>query len=115
MTLDEIATYNDDWLNAWTQKDVEQLAAFYAEDCVYMDTQTTGGLRGRPALRAYLERVFAAAPAMTYAADQVWAIEGGFCGRWFCDMPGGVRRRGFDLVLLRGREIILNEVYVHTL
>jgi hypothetical protein len=116
MTLEEITAFNADWLGAWTDKDVPRLAAFYAEDCVYKDAQTVGGLEGRTALTGYLTGLFAATPPMTYTPDEVWPIPGGFCGRWYCDM-GGVagRLRGFDLVILRGREIVLNEVYLHQL
>ena len=41
----------------------------------------------------------------------------GFCGRWYCKMgaAAAAQLRGFDLVVLRGREIVLNEVYVHQL
>ena len=115
MTLDEITAYNADWLAAWTDKDVPRLAAFYAEDCVYKDMQTAGGLNGRAALTAYLTGLFGATPPMTYTPDEVWPIPGGFCGRWYCDIAGAGRLRGFDLVILRGREIVLNEVYIHQL
>ena len=37
---------------------------------------------------------------MTYTPDEVWPIPGGFCGRWYCEMEGVGRLRGFDLVLL---------------
>ena len=118
MTKDEIAAYNADWLRAWSEKDVDRLAAFYAEDCVYKDPQTAQGLSGREALKGYLTGLFGATPPMTYTPEETWPIEGGFCGRWYCaigeDGSGG-RMRGFDLVLLRGREIVLNEVYVHQL
>jgi hypothetical protein len=118
VTLDEIAAYNADWLAAWTAKDVPRLAAFYAEDCAYRDPQTAAGLPGRQALADYLKGLFAATPPMTYTPDEVWPIRGGYCGRWYCDIGEGGsagRLRGFDLVLLRGREIVLNEVYVHQL
>jgi len=104
MTLDEIAAYNADWLRAWTDKDVERLIGFYA-----------AGLTGHDALRAYLTGLFGATPAMTYTPDEVWPIPGGFCGRWYCDIAGAGRMRGFDLVILDGDRIALNEVYVHML
>lgn len=116
MTPDEIAAYNADWLAAWTAKDVPRLVTFYANDCLYKDPQTATGLTGRAALATYLEGLFAATPPMTYTPDETWPIAGGFCGRWYCDIGGGAARlRGFDLVILRGREIVLNEVYTHTL
>ena len=116
MTPDEIAAFNADWLRAWTEKDVAKLAGFYAEDCVYKDNQTVAGLQGRAALEDYLKGLFAATPPMTYTPDETWPIPDGFCGRWYCEIgEGGAagRLRGFDLVILRGREIVLNEVYVH--
>ena len=115
MTLDEIARYNADWLKAWTDKDVPRLLEFYAPDCVYKDAQTAGGLTGHEPLRAYLTGLFGATPAMTYTPDEVWPIPGGFCGRWYCDIAGAGRLRGFDLVILDGDRIALNEVYIHQL
>ena len=111
------ADFNARWLVAWSDKDVERLLGFYTEDARYFDPQTPGGLTGHEPLRAYLTRLFASTPAMTYAADEVWPTADGFCGRWFCtvgeaDAPA---LRGFDLVVLRGGQIALNEVYVHSL
>ncbi len=111
----DVAEFNARWLQAWSDKDVERLVGFYAEDCVYKDPQTTGGLAGRAALRTYLAGLFAATPAMTYTPDEVWHTAGGFCGRWYCDIEGGGRMRGFDLVVFSGELIGLNEVYVHPL
>ena len=111
----DVADFNRRWLQAWTDKDVETLVAFYAPDCVYKDPQTTAGLTGHEALRAYLTGLFGATPAMTYTPDEAWPIPGGFCGRWYCDVAGGQRLRGFDLVLLKDGRITLNEVYVHPL
>ena len=111
----DIADYNARWLKAWTDKDVPALLGFYAEDVVYKDNQTAAGITGHPALSAYLTGLFAATPAMTYTPDETWPIPGGFCGRWYCDIAGGARMRGFDLCLLKGDRIVLNEVYVHPL
>jgi hypothetical protein len=115
MNSTDIEGYNADWLRAWTEKDVERLLGFYAPDCLYKDPQVPAGLTGHEALRGYLTGLFGATPAMTYNPDEVWPIPGGFCGRWYCDIEGGGRMRGFDLVILEGERIALNEVYVHTL
>ncbi len=118
MTAEEVTRFNADWLRAWSDKDVDRLAAFYAADCVYKDPQTAAGLTGREALRGYLTGLFAATPPMTYTPDEVWPTPDGFCGRWYCKMgadAAAAQLRGFDLVVLRGREIVLNEVYVHQL
>jgi len=122
MSLDiaqiDIDSFNADWLAAWTAKDVPALLGFYAKDALYKDPQTAGGITGHAALEAYLTGLFAATPPMRYEPDAVWAIEGGFCGRWFCDIgeAGELGRiRGFDLVILKGDKIAVNEVYVHQL
>mgnify|MGYP000277124263 CR=1 FL=1 len=114
----DIETFNADWLRAWSEKDVDRLLGFYAPDAVYKDAQTAAGLTGHEALGAYLTQLFAATPPMIYNPDETWAISGGFCGRWFCEIgEGGTdgRMRGFDLVLLKNDLITYNEVYVHQL
>lgn len=115
MTLEDMTEFNGQWLKAWTDKDIARIASMYSEDCSFMDAATAGGLKGRAALVGYLEKLFPAVPEWTYAPDDLWQIPGGFCARWFCDMVGGRRLRGFDFVQLRGREIVLNEVYTHNL
>lgn len=109
----DIADFNTRWLKAWSDKDVPALSAFYTDDCVYKDPQTAAGLKGNAALKDYLSGLFAATPPMTYTPDEVWAIPGGFCGRWYCEMGAAGRLRGFDLVILDGDKIALNEVYTH--
>lgn len=115
----DIERYNADWLRAWSEKDVDRLLDFYAGDVVYRDPQVPAGVHGGAALRAYLTGLFAQTPPMQYDPDETWPIPGGFCGRWICTItrPGGGRSflRGFDLVVLDGERIALNEVYTHTL
>ncbi len=117
MSLD-IARLNADWLAAWSAKDVDKLLGFYALDTVYKDNNTAGGITGHIQLRPYLEGLFASTPKMIYTPDEVWPIDGGFCGRWYCAIGEGGqdgRMRGFDLCLIRDGKITLNEVYVHML
>ena len=114
MSLD-LEKFNADWLRAWSDKDVPRLVNFYTEDAVYKDPQTAAGIKGHAALTAYLTGLFGATPPMTYTPDEIWPTPNGYCGRWYCAMQGGGRMRGFDLVVLRGDRIALNEVYVHQL
>ncbi len=114
----DIERFNSDWLDAWTCKDVERLVGFYSADTLYKDPQTTAGIEGRDALRDYLTTLFGSTPPMTYTPEQVWQVQGGFCGRWYCDIGDGGKDgklRGFDLVLLENSLIKHNEVYVHAL
>lgn len=114
MSLD-LEKFNAVWLRAWSDKDVPRLVNFYTEDAVYKDPQTAAGIKGHAALTAYLTGLFGATPPMTYTPDEIWPTPNGYCGRWYCAMQGGGRMRGFDLVVLRGDKIALNEVYVHQL
>ena len=109
----ELSAFNDGWLDAWTRKDIAAIAAMYTEDCAFMDSATAQGLSGRAALVGYLERLFPLMPDWRYHSDELWAIPGGFCARWYCDFAGGRSLRGFDFVQMRGREIARNEVYTH--
>jgi hypothetical protein len=114
----DITDFNARWLKAWTDKDVPRLVAFYADDCVYKDPQTAGGITGQRALTEYLTGLFEAMPPTVYTPDETWPIPGGYCGRWYAEMGEGGsagRMRGFDLVILKGERIALNEVYVHPL
>ena len=111
----DIADFNRRWLEAWTANDVPALLGFYAEDCLYKDNNTAAGITDHATLKAYLEGLFGATPPMTYRPETVWAIDGGFCGRWYCDIGGAGRMRGFDLVILKDGRIAENEVYVHPL
>jgi hypothetical protein len=117
MSLD-LEKFNAGWLKSWTDKDVPRLLAFYAEDCVYRDPQTPGGITGHGALRGYLTGLFGATPPMTYTPEEIWRTHNGYCGRWYCAIGTngeGGRLRGFDLVVIKNERIVLNEVYVHQL
>lgn len=118
----DMEKYNAAWLKAWSDKDVDALVdRYYAPDVVYKDSQTAAGLHGSAALRQYLAGLFAAMPPTRYDPEETWphADGKGYSGRWIAtmDLPDGSKRhmRGFDLVILDGDRITLNEVYTHQL
>ena len=117
----DLEKYNADWLEAWSDKDVPRLLTFYGKHVVYKDAQTVNGAEGHEALGAYLSGLFAAIPPTRYEPEAIWphADGKGYSGRWLGTMDlgdGKVRRfRGFDLVILEGDQIVLNEVYTHDL
>ena len=118
MSLD-IADFNARWLQAWSDKDVERLLTFYTEDCRLLDPARPGGVSGHAELRPYLTELFASLPATRYDPEEVWATRNGYCGRWYCvlgdDPTAPPAMRGFDLCVMDGDRIALNEVYVHML
>jgi len=117
--MPDLVDYNARWLLAWSEKDVDALLQFYSEDVVYKDPQVPSGVFGHTGLRAHLEKLFSSTPPTCYEADEIWPTDSGYCGRWYCTVspPDGQLRhlRGFDLVVLDGEKIVMNEVYVHVL
>ena len=115
----DLEDFNRRWPRAWSDKDAPRLVRFYSADTLYRSPQTAAGLKGREALGAYLTGLFGATPPMQYEPHEIWPTPTGYCGRWYCTIspPGGPVSypRGFDLIVLDGEEITLNEVYVHPL
>lgn len=118
MSLD-LADFNKRWLQAWSDKDVERLLTFYSDDVRYVDPGVPQGLSGQEALRGYLTTLFASLPATRYDPEEIWLTPVGYCGRWYCvlgdDPKAAPAMRGFDLCVMKGDKIALNEVYVHML
>ncbi|MGE4322658.1 MAG: nuclear transport factor 2 family protein [Sphingobium sp.] len=112
----DIADFNRRWLQEWTNKSVEGILAFYHPDILYFDENLPAGIQGMDALRAYLNDFFPQVPEWDYRPEAVWAIEGGFVGRWYMDFGTGaeaIRIRGFDQCILKDGLIVHNEVYTH--
>ncbi len=112
----DIPEFNRNWLAAWSQKDVPKLAGFYTDDLVYLDANVPQGLRGKADFVNYLEELFANTPPMEYIPDEIWLVQGGYFGRWYCNIEEVEQSlRGFDVVTLRDNLISYNEVYIHAL
>ena len=45
-------------LSAWNSQEVDSVISCYTEDCIYLDPNTNGAVKGHDALRKYLTRVF---------------------------------------------------------
>ena len=112
--LDELTTR---FLEAWNSQDVERVVACYTEDVRYRDPNTRGHVEGRDALRRYLRKLFASWQ-MTWARREVFELAGdsgvAFLWRATFRRPGGARMveaDGMDLVVLRGDQLVRNEVY----
>ena len=105
------------FLDAWNSQDVERVVGCYTEDVRYRDPNTRGHVEGRPALRRYLTKLFAAWK-MTWGRREAFPLEGidGVAILWHATFGrhGGaevVEADGMDLVLLQGDLLSRNEVY----
>ena len=105
------------FLDAWNSQDVERVVACYTEDVRYRDPNTRGHVEGRDALRRYLRKLFASWQ-MTWARREVFELAGstGVAFLWHATFrrPGSAQMAeadGMDLVVLRGDQLVRNEVY----
>jgi len=115
MTFEEIEQFAQSLLRAWSSRNLATVMALYAEDCLFIDPAVPGGLKGREALAAYCEDLFAKHPGNQLNLDEVWELEGGFCMRWYADVDEGRRVRGFELILLDDGLIVHEEGYYQVL
>ena len=105
------------FLEAWNSQDVERVVACYTEDVRYRDPNTRGYVEGRDAMRRYLRKLFASWQ-MTWARREVFELADtpGVAFLWHATFrrPAGAQRveaDGMDLVVLRGDQLVRNEVY----
>ncbi|HJR74530.1 MAG TPA: nuclear transport factor 2 family protein [Luteimonas sp.] len=111
----EAAEFAGRWLPAWTGNDPERLAGFYAQDAYYSDPAVPDGLRGHPALLAYLRKLLARNPDWVWTQIEGIPMQGGFLNKWRVRIPLRTRTLeliGVCLVQLDGAgKIRRNEVY----
>lgn len=105
------------FLDAWNSQDVERVVACYTEDVRYRDPNTRGYVEGRDAMRRYLQKLFASWQ-MTWAPREVFELAStpGVAFLWHATFrrPSGaemIEADGMDLVVLRGDQLVRNEVY----
>lgn len=87
MRLDEIHEFASRWLPAWTGNDPEGLAAYYSEDCFYLDPAVPDGFSGRDRLLTYFRRLLAANPDWVWTQLEGIPMEGGFLNKWHASIP----------------------------
>ena len=67
----------EDYLAAWNAHDVEKIASFFTDDCVYEDVARGAVNRGKEELKAFVSAFFAAVP------DVQFEVKSGFgAGDW---------------------------------
>jgi steroid delta-isomerase-like uncharacterized protein len=84
----------EDYLAAWNSHDVEKIASFYTDDCVYEDVAMGVVNRGKEELKAFVRFSFAAFPDLKFERKPIfsagdwsareWVMSGTHTG----DIPG---------------------------
>jgi ketosteroid isomerase-like protein len=117
MDAEEARRLTETILEAWNSQDVDGVVSCYTEDCVYLDPNTRGAVKGREAFRRYLGRLFQRWK-MHWSLREFFLFEGGsgVAFLWHAQLTpasGGKTAEidGMDLVMLREGKLSRNEVY----
>jgi len=100
----------DEWLKAWSDKDVIKLLSFYADDFLYLDPGTRGSITNKAHFEKYLTKLFSAFPAWKW--ERVELFESSL--KWratfsFKEKP--ITLDGLDILIIEEDKIVRNEVY----
>jgi len=62
----------EDYLAAWSSHDVEKIASFFTDDCVYEDVAVGAVNRGKEELKAFASALFAGVPDLKFELKSVF-------------------------------------------
>lgn len=100
----------DEWLKAWSDKDIQKLLSFYADEFLYLDPGTRGAITDKEHFEKYLTKLFAAFPKWKW--ERVELFESSL--KWRATFYGKekpITVDGLDLLIISDGKIIRNEVY----
>lgn len=115
MNKKEAKEFASQWLPAWTGNQPEKLAAFYSDDCFYLDPAIPSGAKGKAELLAYFKKLLSQNPDWIWKQIEPIPMEGGFLNKWLAKIPVGskvIECVGVCFVQFDGQgKIKRNEVY----
>lgn len=71
-----------EYLRAWSSHDVDGILSFFAEECSYENLARQEAYRGKVALRAWIDGMFAAIPDFSLEARSLFASGGWVACEW---------------------------------
>ena len=89
MTSSQARDFAAKWLPAWSGNNPEKLAAFYSDDCFYMDAGIPQGVRGKEQLLTYFRKLLGQNPDWVWTQTEGIPMEGGFLNKWQAEIPVG--------------------------
>lgn len=103
------------WLASWSGNRPDELIAFYDPAAYYQDPAFPQGLKGHGEILPYFKKLLAKNPDWRWSMQSIFPVMEGFVLKWRAEIPRDGKSaaicEGMDLVLLRGRIIVRNEVY----
>ncbi len=117
MNKGEVQEFAEKFLSAWNSQQADDVLACYTEDCIYLDPNTHGPVKGHDSLRKYLTKLFQQWK-MHWSLREFFLFnkENGGAFLWHAQLTpsaGGktIEIDGMDLIIIRGDRISRNEVY----
>ena len=89
MNQKEAREFSSKWLPAWTGNQPGRLAAFYSDDCFYLDPAIPNGVNGKEQLTKYFRQLLARNPNWTWTQIEPIPLEEGFLNKWLARIPVG--------------------------
>ena len=114
MNADQVRSFAERWLPAWSGNRPELLASFYTADAFYSDPVIREGVRGRDALLSYFTKLLARNPEWVWVHRSSIPMQDGFLNQWHASIPVGektVEVDGVCSVQLRHDLIYANHVF----
>lgn len=114
LNAEDARAFAERWLPAWSGNRPELLASFYTDDAVYSDPAVPHGVRGRPAILSYFEKLLGRNPEWVWVHRGSVPMQDGFLNHWHASIPVAgqvVEAVGVCSVQLRDGLIYANHVY----
>ena len=89
MTQEEAREFTSRWLPAWTGNKPDELAAFYADDALFLDPGRPQGIKGKDQLISYFRNVLSHNPTWVWTQIEPIPIEEGFLNKLSARIPVG--------------------------
>jgi len=102
--------------HAWSSGDVDKIASFFTEDCVFEDVCSGQAFRGQEALRAQARSVLAAVPDLRLDITSAFGEDGWIGAEWVETGTIDGRRfslRGASIALMEGEKLSRESMYTH--
>ena len=109
-----LETFINEWLQAWTGNQPVVLAAYYADNALYIDPAKPKGLNGKEELMNYFTKLLAANPDWVWKAKEIIPTEKGCTLKWMAEIPVNkqtISLEGLDIVEINNHLITRNEVF----
>ncbi len=114
MNKEELSSFCEEWLAAWTGNDPDTLISYYDENALYSDPAHRDGLQGKAEIRKYFIKLLDVYRDWKWQPIEVFPIASGAIVKWECTIPVHseiIHEIGLDIVEIKNNKITRNEVF----